>query len=55
MGLKAVGPDSPLYSLCGTDNAALIKTEFYPSPLVIQGAGAGAYQTASGTLNDILM
>ena len=55
MGLKAVGPDSPLYSLCGTDNAAIIKTEFYPSPLVIQGAGAGAYQTASGTLNDILM
>lgn len=55
MGLKAVGPDSPLFSLCGTDNAALIKTEFYPSPLVIQGAGAGAYQTASGTLNDILM
>ena len=55
MGLKAVGPDSPLYSLCGTDNSAIIKTEFYPSPLVIQGAGAGAYQTASGTLNDILM
>ena len=55
LGLQAVGPDRPLYSLCGTDNAALIKTEFYPSPLVIQGAGAGAYQTASGTLNDILM
>ncbi|MDE5890350.1 MAG: hypothetical protein K2H10_04965, partial [Bacteroidales bacterium] len=28
---------------------------FYPSPLVIRGAGAGARQTASGVLNDILM
>lgn len=55
MGLRSVGPDNPLYSLCGTDNAALIRTEFYPSPLVVQGAGAGAYQTASGVLNDILM
>lgn len=55
MGLRAVGPENPLYALCGTDNAALVKTEFYPSPLVIQGAGAGAYQTASGVLNDILM
>ena len=55
MGLKNVGPEHPLYSLCGTDNAAIIGTEFYPSPLVVQGAGAGAYQTASGVLNDILM
>lgn len=55
MGLKMVGQDSPLYNLCGTDNAAIIQTEFYPSPLVVQGAGAGAYQTASGVLNDILL
>ncbi|MGN0195256.1 MAG: bifunctional aspartate kinase/homoserine dehydrogenase I [Candidatus Cryptobacteroides sp.] len=55
MALKAVGPDHPLYNLCGTDNAAIITTAFYPSPLVVQGAGAGAYQTASGVLNDILM
>ena len=55
MGLKSVGPDNPLYNLCGTDNAAIIQTSFYPSPLVIQGAGAGAYQTASGVLNDILL
>lgn len=55
MRLKTVGPESPLYNLCGTDNAALIQTSFYPSPLVVQGAGAGAFQTASGVLNDILL
>lgn len=55
MGLREVGPDSPLFNLCGTDNAAIIKTDFYPSPLVIRGAGAGALQTASGILNDILL
>lgn len=55
MALENVGPEHPLYNLCGTDNAAIIRTDFYPSPLVIQGAGAGAYQTASGVLNDILV
>ncbi len=55
IGLECVEAAHPLYSLCGTDNAALIQTEFYPSPLVVQGAGAGAYQTASGVLNDIIM
>ena len=52
--LKEVGEDHPLFNLFGTDNAVLLETDFYPSPLVIQGAGAGAYQTASGILNDIL-
>jgi len=52
--LKAVGPENPLYSLNGTDNAAIITTSDYPSPLVIQGAGAGPRQTAGGLLNDIL-
>ena len=55
IGLESVSAEHPLYSLCGTDNAALIQTEFYPSPLVVQGAGAGAYQTASGVLNDIIV
>ena len=55
IGLESVSSDHPLYSLCGTDNAALIQTDFYPSPLVVQGAGAGAYQTASGVLNDIIV
>lgn len=55
IGLEAVDAGHPLFGLCGTDNSAIIQTDFYPSPLVIQGAGAGAYQTASGVLNDILM
>lgn len=55
MGLVGVDSSNPLYSLSGTDNAAIITTDFYPSPLVIQGAGAGARQTASGVLNDILL
>lgn len=49
-----ISPDHPLYNLEGTDNCAIIKTEFYPSPLIIRGAGAGAKQTASGILDDIL-
>jgi aspartokinase/homoserine dehydrogenase 1 len=55
IGLESIDAAHPLYNLCGTDNAALIQTDFYPSPLVVQGAGAGAYQTASGVLNDIIM
>ena len=55
IGLENVDESHPLYSLSGTDNCAIIQTDFYPSPLVVQGAGAGAYQTASGVLNDIIM
>ncbi len=55
VGLQEVGPDSPLYSLRGTDNAILITTGDYPSPMLIQGAGAGTRQTAGGLLNDILL
>lgn len=55
LGLKSIGPEHPLYNLGGTDNCCIIKTNLYPSPLVIQGAGAGAMQTASGVLNDILL
>ena len=54
-GLEAVSADHPLFNLVGTDNCAIIRTDFYPSPRVVQGAGAGAYQTASGVLNDIIM
>ena len=55
VGLQEVGPDSPLYNLHGTDNAVLITTAHYPSPMLIQGAGAGTRQTAGGLLNDILL
>ena len=52
--LEAVGADSPLFGLSGTVNCCAITSADYPSPLVIQGGGAGARQTAGGVLNDIL-
>lgn len=55
IGLQQVGADSPFYSLHGSDNAFSVRSSYYPSPLVIQGAGAGAAQTASGVLNDIII
>ena len=55
VGLQEVGADSPLYGLRGTDNAILITTGDYPSPMLIQGAGAGTRQTAGGLLNDIML
>ncbi len=55
IGLENIDSSNPLFNLMGADNCALVQTDFYPSPLVIQGAGAGAYQTASGVLNDILI
>ena len=55
IGLQEVGPESPLYSLKGTDNAIMITTGDYPSPMLIQGAGAGTRQTAGGILNDIML
>jgi homoserine dehydrogenase len=55
IGLENVEESHPLFTLSGTDNCAIIQTDCYPSPLVVQGAGAGAYQTASGVLNDIIM
>ena len=55
IGLKELPADHPLARLSGTDNCAVLTTDFYPSPLIVQGAGAGAVQTASGVLNDILM
>lgn len=54
IGLRAIDETHPFYNLNGTDNCAMIKTAFYPSPIVVRGAGAGGPQTASGLLNDIL-
>ncbi|MBR1500350.1 MAG: hypothetical protein IJ823_07740 [Bacteroidales bacterium] len=52
--LQAVGPENPLYHLRGTENCAIFTPEDYPAGLVIQGAGAGARQTAGGVLMDII-
>ncbi len=54
IGIEAVDAKHPFYSVEGSDNAIILTTEFYPQGIVIRGAGAGARQTASGLLNDIL-
>ncbi len=54
VGLQALSADHPFYALRGTDSALLIYSRHYPNGLRIEGAGAGAVQTAEGLLNDIL-
>ncbi|MFA6334209.1 MAG: bifunctional aspartate kinase/homoserine dehydrogenase I [Bacteroidales bacterium] len=54
IGLESLASSHPLYGISGTDNAIIIYSRDYPSPLRIVGAGAGARQTATGIFNDIL-
>ena len=55
VGLVTVSKDTPLGRLRGTDNILEIHSNIYsPSPLVIQGAGAGPDCTALGVLADSL-
>lgn len=54
VGLKTVGKEHPLYDICDRDNAVIITSRNYSSPLRIIGAGAGAAVTASGLFNDII-
>jgi len=55
VGLQSVPMDSPLGRLRGSDNLAEFHTRWYsPSPLVIQGRGAGVEATAAGVLSDIV-
>ncbi|KAG0324103.1 hypothetical protein BGZ99_002208 [Dissophora globulifera] len=44
----------PFASLKGSDNIIAFTTERFPSPLIIQGSGAGAAVTAFGIYSDIL-
>lgn len=55
IGLKEVTKESAFFNLAGSDNCVAIRSQYYPSPMVIRGAGAGAAQTASGVLNDIIL
>ena len=55
VGLQSIDSDHIFYQLKGTDNMVAINSDRYPDrPLVIQGAGAGAANTASGVMTDIL-
>ena len=55
VGLQAVPADSPLGRLTGTGNLLQFKTKYFgEQELVLQGAGAGGENTASGVLADIV-
>jgi len=55
IGLQAVGPDSPFYSLQMSDNMIVFTTKRYNDrPLIVRGPGAGAEVTAGGVFSDII-
>ena len=55
VGPAVVAAESPLGRLTGTDNLVEFHSHWYaPSPLVIQGRGAGVDATAAGVLSDII-
>lgn len=53
-GLESIKAGHPLFDINGRDNAIIIYSRDYASPVRIIGAGAGARQTATGVFNDIL-
>jgi bifunctional aspartokinase / homoserine dehydrogenase 1 len=53
--LKSVSQEHPFYSLSGSDNMIVFRTERYSDrPLVIRGPGAGANVTAAGVFAEII-
>lgn len=54
VGIEEYPLSHPFASLKGSDNVVSFQTERYPSPLIIQGAGAGDAVTAMGVLSDLI-
>lgn len=55
VGLRAVGPEHPLFSVKGGENALAFGTRYYsPVPFLLRGYGAGAQVTAAGIFADIM-
>ncbi len=55
VGMLEVGPEHPLYTIKGCENAFVFHTARYnPIPMTIRGYGAGAGVTAAGVFGDIL-
>ena len=53
--IKEIPPDSPFFTLKGTDNMISFRTRWYnEQPLVIRGPGAGPEVTATGILADVV-
>ncbi|KAJ2714918.1 Homoserine dehydrogenase [Coemansia spiralis] len=46
--------DHPFAALKGSDNIIAFTTERFPSPLIVQGAGAGSAVTAFGIFSDLI-
>ena len=55
IGLESITASHPFYNYEGTDSAVSISTRFYPYPVVIKGAGAGARITAGGVFGNICL
>lgn len=54
VSLQMYPSSHPFASLKGSDNIIAFTTKRFPSPLIVQGAGAGAAVTAFGMFSDIL-
>ncbi len=55
VGLEKIDKDHAFYNLSGSDNIVALHSRHYnQTPMVIQGAGAGANVTAGGIIADIL-
>ena len=54
VGLEMVEKSSAIAGLTGSANIMSFRTERYPSPLVVQGAGAGGEVTAMGVTSDLV-
>lgn len=55
VGIQAVGPGNPFYTLSGSDNMIVFTTDRYSvRPLVVRGPGAGAEVTAAGVFAEII-
>ncbi|BDM63651.1 bifunctional aspartate kinase/homoserine dehydrogenase I [Shewanella sp. NFH-SH190041] len=53
--MAAVGPDDPLFTVRGGENALAFYSRYYqPVPFVLRGYGAGTAVTAAGTFADVL-
>ncbi|HUW69234.1 MAG TPA: bifunctional aspartate kinase/homoserine dehydrogenase I [bacterium] len=54
-GLRSVGPEHPLFTVKGGENALAFNTRYYsPVPFLLRGYGAGAQVTAAGIVADIM-
>ena len=54
VGLEYYDSSHPFYTLEGSSNMVVIKTNYYfDNPIVISGPGAGAIVTAAGIISDM--